>query len=91
MRQPVSDIRAMCAEVDRAKAEEQADARLYFRWVMDAHALDIISPWLKTKPKRMSFDEFKSSLKKAARKSQKPDRAAFHAAYGTKIKKPKGG
>lgn len=87
MRQPLNDIRAMCAEIDR----KEADQRLYLRWALNEHALNIISPWLKKQPKRQNFDEFKHSIRKSARDSQKPDRAAFRAAYGKKIKRPKEG
>ena len=87
MRQPINDIRAMCAEVNRKEAEDC----LYLRWALNEHAMNIIQPWIKEKIKRQNFDEYKKSFKKTTRSSQKPDRAAFYAAYGAKIKTPEGG
>lgn len=51
----------------------------------------MISPWLKEKTKTLSFDAYKKNVTKAVRSDQKPDRAAFYAAYGAQIKTPEGG
>lgn len=85
--QPLDDIRAMCAEIDRREAEE----KLYQRWTLYEQAMTAITPWLKKKPKLLNFGEYKQGAKKAVRSGQKPDRAAFYAAYGSRIKRPEGG